>query len=106
MSDRNWPDRYSDPNGYLKLDDEVAGAIVIRPVDDADGPWDPEHQHEHLAIHEPTGINEEYTVTEQARGMNPNDLADAARRQLVRDNPQILAFHAPELRRRMESMGK
>lgn len=89
-----YPEQFTDGNGNLSLTDEVKDAISVGPVDDADGPFDADHQYEHKVTHEPTEISEEYTVSEFARSMNPNALNDTARRQLARDHPEILEHHA------------
>lgn len=95
--DPAWPEKYRDGNGRLELTDEVRDAIDIKPVPEAAGPFDPEYWHDNLVVHHPTGISEEYTTAPMAKGMNPNDLRDVARRQLVRDHPEILTFHDPGL---------
>lgn len=93
--DFGWPEKYRDGNGYLELTDEVRDAIDVRPAPEADGAFDPEYRDDSLVVHRPTGIREVYTTAEMARGMNPNALAATARRQLVRDHPEILEHHDP-----------
>lgn len=79
----DWPEEVSGPNGQIELTEEITEDISVTQDMHAG----------HKVVHEPTGISEEYNVQPYARNANPNFLRQNARRQLVRDNPEILEYY-------------